>query len=180
MEDNEKSRYGVVNLESGEVSPMYPKKNSSIYITKSGKLNLPEEDGFYMQINTPEYSSASFYKYYLILSKRIMMGTSVLGYTTGGRPKLLRKEDIMDILGIGDRTFRNFIKESNEKQIMTEKILKKDSYAINPYFARNGIKFNLTEFNYWVAESDLFFNKIKPRLGEIKTLLNTSSVDVEF
>lgn len=180
MENNEKRRYGVVNLESGEVSPLYPKKSSSIYITKSGKLNLPEEEGYYMQINTPDYSSASFYKYYLILSKYIMAGTSVLGYTTKGRPKLLRKEDIMEILKIGDRTFRNFIKESNEKQIIAEKILKKDSYAINPYFARNGIKFNLTEFNYWVAESDLFFNKIEHRLEEIKSLLSTSAVDVEF
>jgi|GEM_PF-4143179 len=157
MENNEKRRYGVVNLESGEVSPLYPKKSSSIYITKSGKLNLPEEEGYYMQINTPDYSSASFYKYYLILSKYIMAGTSVLGYTTKGRPKLLRKEDIMEILKIGDRT-----------------------YAINPYFARNGIKFNLTEFNYWVAESDLFFNKIEHRLEEIKSLLSTSAVDVEF
>ena len=179
MEEKE-NKYRVLNLENGEISPMHPRKTSSLFITKSGKLNLPEEEGYYMQINTPDYYSASFYKYYLILSKYIMRGTSVLGYTTGGRPRLLRKEDIMEILGIGDRTFRSFMRESNDKQIMTEKILKKDSYAINPYFARNGIKFNLTEFNYWVAESDLFFNKIEHRLDEIKSLLETSSVDVEF
>lgn len=174
------NKLAFVNTETGSIFPYNGRKTENIFITKGGKINIPEEEGYHMQICTPDYSVASYYKYYTILCKQIMFGTTLLGYHTKGRPKLLNKEDLLKILGIGEKTFRSFMQESKEKQIISETVLERNSYAINPYFTRNGIKMNLTDFNYWVSESNLFFSKIEPNLEEIRHLLKGSMVDVIF
>jgi len=121
----------------------------------------------YCSEELPPYDSDRFLIYWIKLSKKLHQSTNVVVNRgkTFKQDTPMSKEDMIRYLNITDRTFRAFLKESMEKNIIVRYTIEGDctrvQYVMNPLYTFNGKNINYYTFELFKHDKH-FMDKINP------------------
>ena len=169
--------YSVIDNETGEIVKVFNKKSSKEEIIKERYLKNPSKENLLMPWRTnaftklyssedlPNYESEKYLIYWIKLSKRLSESTNII--VNKGRTSKqdipMTKDDMVSYLGITERTLRDFLKESLEKNIMVKNTIEGDitreQYVMNPLYTFNGKNINYYTFELF-KHDEVFMGKV--------------------
>lgn len=112
----------------------------------------------------PDYKSDNFLIYWLKLSKKLSESTNIICIARKGNKgnEPMTKQDMINMLKVSDRTFKEFLKESITKFIIVEDNIQdgigsRVQYVMNPLYCFNGN--NLNYYTYEMFKRDPLLQK---------------------
>ena len=135
----------------------------------------------YTNEDLPEYESERFLVYWLRLSRKLSISTNVISRNTRDKGYVpMSEEEMIKLLKISERTFRDFIKESIAKYIIVKDVItdgkgERINYVMNPIYILNGS--NLNMYTYELFKNDIklqesLSEKFKEKIKEIYTIVD--------
>ena len=183
--------YMVVDGETGEYLRTFYKRRGKaknykpiIYNENNPDFNLPlipwkTKNMFikhYTKAGLPKYESEKFLVYWIKLTMELSIGTNVISRHTRDKGYVpMSEEEMIKLLEISERTFRDFMKESIAKYIIVKDIItdgkgERINYVMNPIYILNGS--NLNMYTYELFKNDIklqesLSEKFKEKIKEI-------------
>ena len=188
--------YMVVDGETGEYLRTFYKRRGKnknykpiIYDGNNPDFDLPlipwkTKNMFikhYTNEDLPEYESERFLVYWLKLSRKLSISTNVISRNTRDKGYVpMSEEEMIKLLNISERTFRDFIKESIAKYIIVKDVItdgkgERINYVMNPIYILNGS--NLNMYTYELFKNDIklqesLSEKFKEKIKEIYMIVD--------
>ena len=135
----------------------------------------------YTNEDLPEYESERFLVYWLKLSRKLSISTNVISRNTRDKGYVpMSEEEMIKLLNISERTFRDFIKESIAKYIIVKDVItdgkgERINYVMNPIYILNGSNLNMYTYELFKNDKKLqesLSEKFKEKIKEIYTIVD--------
>lgn len=188
--------YIVVDGETGEYLRTFYKrrdKNKSfkpiIYDENNPDFDLPlipwkDKNMFikhYTNEDLPKYESDRFLIYWLKLSMKLSCSTNIISRNTRDKGYVpLSEEEMIKLLEISERTFRDFMKESIAKYFIVKDVItdgkgERTNYVMNPIYKFNGSNINMYTYELFKNDKKLqesLSEKFKQKINEIYKIVD--------